>query len=153
MNVSINTKKENMKRILLICILSICFFSCDKNTDEKSMEQRLIGKWRFKETPASLTNSWEGRCCEDRTIFSGNEHLSFLESGVFLIDSTIYGTWRLDSLENILLDMTSTGGYAVGDFPQTLLSLQIIELNDTLLKVDHSFYRFYPNYYVFEPEK
>jgi hypothetical protein len=117
------------------------------------MEQKLIGKWRFKETPARLTNSWEGRCCEDRTIFSGNEHLSFLEGGDFLIDSTIYGTWSLDSLENILVDMTSTGGYAVGDFPQPLIRLQIIELNDTILKVDHSFYRFNPNYYIFEPDK
>jgi hypothetical protein len=142
-----------MTRILLIGFIFLCFSSCEKNTDEKSTEQKLIGKWKFKEAPARLTNPWQGHCCEDRTIFSGNEHFSFLKKGDFIIDSTNYGTWRLDSLENIIIDMTQSGGYAVGDFPQPLLKLKIIELNDTLLKVDHSFYRFYPNYYILEPDK
>ena len=140
-----------MNRLVAFVLMLFCLVGCDENTVEKTMEQKLIGKWTFKETPQRLTNSWEGRCCEDRTIFSGEEQLTFQKDGVFLIDATIYGTWRLDSLENILIDMESHGGYAVGDFPQPLLSLQIIELNDTLLKVDHSFYKFYPNYYFLEP--
>ncbi len=142
-----------MKRIILICLIFSGFCACEKTMNEESTAQKLTGTWQFKEPPQRLTNNWMGRCCEDRTIFSGDEHLTFQKNGEFIIDSTRYGTWKLDSVETIMIDMTSSGGYAVGDFPQPKINLKIIELNDTLLKVDHSFYRFYPNIYILEPEK
>lgn len=139
-----------MKRILLFFFILICFCACEKTEDEISTEQMLIGSWQFKETPERLINNFTVYR-EDRTIFSGSEHLTFKENGDFIIDSINYGRWELDSIKNIVIDMSSNGGYAVGDFPQPVLNLRIIELNDTLLKVDHSFYRFYPNYYILEP--
>jgi len=140
-----------IKKLVFYFLIAITLIGCIKESYEKTTKEKIIGTWKFKETPDRLINSWGSGYYEDRTVFSGEEIISFNENGNFLIDSINYGFWYLDSVENIVINMTSSGGYADGYFIQTMLVFEIIELNDTILKVDHSFYKFYPNYYIFEP--
>ena len=141
-----------MNRIYFFGLFFLILCSCKKEDKEITTRDKIIGTWRFKEKPAILTNPWMGHI-ENRTVFSGDEKLTFSKNGNFDIDETKYGLWELDSLENIIIDMSSQRCYAVGDFCMTQLKFEIEIINDTILKVAHNFYRIYDNTYVFEPLK
>ena len=147
-----------MNRLLILGILFVLILNgCKKDNSETPSDNlelttrdKLIGTWRFKEAPANLIHPFMGYY-ENRTIFSGDEYLTFSQNNDFDVDSIKYGVWDLDSLENINIDMTLSGGYAVGDFLMPNLYFEIKEINDTILIVQNDFYVFYNNIYVLEP--
>lgn len=158
MSTSKNLNFVKTIKVLFVVLTMILYNSCNKHKNEvnevnelKTTKEKIIGTWKFKVPPQPLINGWMGHY-ENRSVFSGQEILTFSSNNDFIIDSVKYGTWQLyNSDRNISIDMSSSEGYGVGMFEYYSLDFNIIELNDTLFKVQNDFYRFYENYYYFEP--
>jgi hypothetical protein len=135
--------------LLLICLILSTFYSCekDKNKNEKTKVDQIIGLWTFAEKPVQNLNNYEGNL-EDRTVFKGSEELTFKGNGDFIIDSINYGTWILDSIQtSILIHLTYKNGYPPDGFTLNYMVFEIINLNDSIMEVYHRYYKFDDNKY------
>jgi len=121
--------------------------SCQPDEPAPDLKKQITGSWTFAEKPARLTNPWMGQI-EDRTVFSGEEILGFQVQDEFYISDSLYGSWSLDSMGNIGIDLSLKGGYAITDFKQNQMYFEIKEITDSSIRVAHNFYRFYGNTYL-----
>lgn len=129
-----------------VLLTFLTFLSCRQEEPAPDLKMKITGDWVFSEKPARLTNPWMGHI-EDRTVFSGDEILGFHPRDSFFISDSLYGSWALDSLGNIAIDLSQSGGYATAGFNQNYLYFVIREISDSSMRVEHNFYRFYGNTY------
>lgn len=135
-----------MKAFSLLMISCLILCNCSRQDPKPDRRMQITGDWIFSEKPARLTNPWMGHI-EDRTVFSGDEILGFHPRDSFFISDSLYGSWTLDSLGNIAIDLSQSGGYATAGFNQNYLYFEIREISDSSMRVEHNFYRFYGNTY------
>jgi hypothetical protein len=138
---------SNIHLYLSVLLLCWIILSCTKDESAPDLKKRITGHWAFAEKPARLTNPWMGHI-EDRTVFSGEEILGFQAQDEFYVSDSLYGSWSLDSMGNIGIDLSLKGGYAITDFKQNQMYFEIIEITDSSMRVAHNFYRFYGNTYL-----
>lgn len=137
-----------MKITYILIALSLLLTNCKKDNDSTfiSKQELIIGKWTFVEKPPQNLNNYQGHI-EDRTVFSGDETLTYDKLGVFKIDSIDYGNWLLESTQTrIQINITKGGGYPPLGCPQSAMTFDIVSLNDSLMIVNHWFYKFQNTY-------
>jgi hypothetical protein len=151
-------KYPTLSYLILIIILLI---GCKKHNDSidsnktiiVQLNERITKKWIFSEKPQENWNNYQG-FPENRTVFNGTEELEFDNNGVFYINKQNYGTWVLKtgqwilySSNSIFIEMSSTGGYAAYGFKVTIMSFEILSLNDTNMVINHPYYKYTDNRY------
>ena len=132
---------------LLSILIFLFLFSCQKDKDESNKKDQIIGMWTFIDKPTQNLNNYQGYI-EDRTVFQGNEILTFKSNGNFFIDSINYGDWKLDSTQtNIQIELTYNNGYPPDGFAENSMIFELINLNDSVMEVYHRYYKYYDNKY------